>query len=64
MDPRDEFFRDMMKAFEDLPPSCLGEMRREAAKLGVPLEVLCMIAVREYLRTKRWEQREGSSDDP
>jgi hypothetical protein len=54
----------MMKAFEDLPPSCLGEMRREAAKLGVPLEVLCMIAVREYLRTKRWEQREGSSDDP
>ena len=58
MDPRTEFFRDMLKAFEDLPPDALGEFRREAAKLGVPPEVLCLVAVREYLRTKRREQRD------
>jgi hypothetical protein len=64
MNPRSKFSQDMLKAFEDLPPDAFSKFRREAAKLGVPTEVLCMVAVREYLRTKRREQREGSSDDP
>ena len=64
MDPSTKFLQDMLKAFEDLPPDALGEFRRAAAELGVPPDVLCMVAVREYLRKRRREQREGSSDDP
>jgi hypothetical protein len=64
VDPRDKFFRDMLKAFEDLPPDALGEFRREAAELGVPAEMLCWVALKDHLRKRRREQREGSSDDP
>ena len=37
----------MLKAFEDLPPNALGEFRREAAKLGVPPEVLAWVVFKE-----------------
>jgi hypothetical protein len=34
MDPSTEFFRDMLKAFQDLPPNVFSEFRREADELG------------------------------
>jgi hypothetical protein len=38
MDPRGEFFRDMVEAFKDLPPEAFSEFRSAAAELGVPVE--------------------------
>jgi hypothetical protein len=62
MNRQTEFLRDMLKAFEDLPPNVFSEFRRAAAELGVSLEVLCLVVSKDYLRTKRREQRKGFSD--
>jgi hypothetical protein len=64
MNAQTEFLRDMLAAFEDLPSDAFSEFRRAAVELGVPPEVLCLVAARNYLRAKRREQRRGSSDDP
>ena len=53
----------MLKAFADLTPNVFGEFRRAAAELGVSPEVLCLVAVNDYLRTRRREQRKGFSGD-
>ena len=63
MDPSTEFFQDMLNAFEDLHPDAFSEFRRAAAELGVSHEVLCLVAVKDYLRARKREQRRGSSDD-
>jgi len=51
------FFQDMLKAFEDLPPDAFSAFRHEAAELGVPLEVFCLVALKDYLRNRRRGQR-------
>jgi len=53
----------MLKAFEDLPPDALGEFRRAAAELGVPVEVLCLVVAKNHLRAKKREQWQGFSGD-
>ena len=48
---------DEYEAFEDLPPSCFSEFRRAAADLGLPVEVLCLVVVKDYVRRRRQQQQ-------
>jgi hypothetical protein len=53
MDPDSEFFRDMLKAFEDLPPEYFSEFRQEAANRGISTVELGWIVYEEFMRKGR-----------
>jgi hypothetical protein len=57
MDPRAELSRDMVKAFEDLPPGAFSERRSAAAELGVPVETLCLVVYRGYLPERKRQRK-------